>query len=434
MLEHGLVNGHSAETPLDELLADAASDHAISAGHDAGSRGLPKTNDLPLAVRALVAASATADIGLRTAAASLVAGSMLPLTVNPRWIRRELDRVQFYAELAAAKDATASFPAPTAHPLVRRRGAGSLRFRFDDGFVEQLSFESPFRAVNPAMRETYASFRRNRIAHAQHWRHDDGPRPTLTVIHGFMGSPYLLNGAFFSLPWFYRAGYDILLFTLPFHGPRQERKSPYSGHGYFAHGLGVLAEAMAHAVHDLRVFIAHLRSSGVEQIGVTGMSLGGYTTALLAATEPGLAVAIPNVPVADLVSIVDDWFPAGAMLQLARRAGRIDQEALGRVFSFHSPLNYEPLVPKERRFIICGLGDRLAPPRQSELLWEHWGRCKFHWFPGNHVLHLNQSAYLRRMARFMRGHGFAPSSWLGDEPNRETAATICTSGHADQAR
>jgi hypothetical protein len=36
---------------------------------------------------------------------------------------------------------------------------------------------------------------------------------------------------------------------------------------------------------------------------------------------------------------------------------------------YPSPLNYAPLVPKDRRLIIAGLGDRLAPPEQAELLW-----------------------------------------------------------------
>ena len=60
------------------------------------------------------------------------------------------------------------------------------------------------------------------------------------------------------------------------------------------------------------------------------------------------------------------------------------------------------MVPKDRRLIITGLGDRLAPPAQSEPLWEHWDRCALHWFPGNHILHVSQPDYLRRMTRFMR--------------------------------
>src|SRR3712207_8697635 len=47
--------------------------------------------------------------------------------------------------------------------------------------------------------ERNRGYQRNNIVHAQHWRHDDGPRPTLCVIHGFMGSAYLFNSLFLSL-------------------------------------------------------------------------------------------------------------------------------------------------------------------------------------------------------------------------------------------
>ena len=100
------------------------------------------------------------------------------------------------------------------------------------------------------------------------------PHPTLCVIHGFMGSAYLFNGLFFSLPWFYRSGYDILLYTLPFHGRRAEKYSPYSGYGLFANGFAGFAEAMAQAVHDFRSLIDYLEFTGVDRIALTGMSLG----------------------------------------------------------------------------------------------------------------------------------------------------------------
>ena len=62
--------------------------------------------------------------------------------------------------------------------------------------------------------------------------------------------------------------------------------------------------------------------------------------------------------------------------------------------------------PRSRRLIITGLGDRLAPPEQAEMLWDHWDRCAFHWFPGNHILHVSQPDYLRRMTRFLRSFMF----------------------------
>ncbi len=110
------------------------------------------------------------------------------------------------------------------------------------------------------MRESWRRLERNNLVRAQHWRHEDGPHPTLCLIHGFMGSPYLLNGLWMSLPWFYRSGYDVLLYTLPFHGRRAEKYSPFSGYGYFSHGLTGFAEAMGQAVYDFRSIVDYLSS------------------------------------------------------------------------------------------------------------------------------------------------------------------------------
>ena len=380
-------------------------------GADAGSRGLPQRSDLTAAQRAIVDASVIADLGLRTAVASMISVAMLPKVLtdaaHPSELSRERDIMDFYAHLALRHDANASFPAPTVPPTVSSRPANRLATWIARGNVENIRFDSSFRAINPDMREQWNRLKNNTVVHAQHWRHDDGRgpsggRPTLCVIHGFMGSAYLANGLFFSLPWFFESGYDVLLYTMPFHGKRAEKCSPFSGYGIFANGMGGFAETMAQAIHDFRSVIDYLESTGVDKVAVTGLSLGGYTSALAASVDNRIQAVIPNVPVVTPESAFDDWWPANKLVTLGRRAGGITRDAAAAASAYHSPLNYTPLVPKDRRLIITGLGDRLAPPEQAEKLWEHWDRCALHWFPGNHLLHVSQPEYLRRMTRFLR--------------------------------
>ncbi|MEO6795114.1 MAG: alpha/beta fold hydrolase [Mycobacterium sp.] len=379
-------------------------------GADADEHGLPHRSDLSLQEKIIVDASAFSDIGLRTAVASMVAAAMVPsvlsTVVGREQSRRERNQLAFYAELAAEHDPARSFPAPSALPRISARRANPVAERVAHGIVENVAFTSGFEAVNPTMRDSWRALGRNNTARFQHWRHDDGPRPTLCVIHGFMGSAYLFNGLFFSLPWFFRSGYDVVLFTLPFHGRRAEKHSPFSGYGYFSHGMSGFAEAMAQAVHDFRSVVDYLEFTGVDRIALTGLSLGGYTSALLAAVEPRLQAVIPNVPVVSVESEIRDWFPANMVLRAGQRMGRIPDGEFAAATDYHSPLNYPQLVPKDRRLIITGLGDRLAPPEQSEMLWRHWDQCALHWFPGNHVLHVSQPAYLRRMTAFLREYMF----------------------------
>lgn len=392
--------------PLDTAPVDPPIPVPDVPGADATARGLPRRADLTLQQRMVVDASAIADLGLRTAVASVVGAAMLPrlagAALRPSQVHDEDAALDFYIDLAAQKDPTLSFPAPTVPPRVSTRPANAVASWVAHGAVHNIRFDSSFQAINPALREQRGSYTRNNVVHAQHWVHGDGPRPTLCLIHGFMGSAYLFNGLFFSLPWFFKSGYDVLLYTLPFHGRRAEPNSPYSGYGYFADGMAGFAEAMAQAVHDFRSVLDYLESTGVDRIALTGMSLGGYTSALIAGVDDRIQAVIPNVPVVTPEAAFDDWFPANMLVRLGNRLTHVDKQKSDSATKFHSPLNYAPLVPKDRRLIIAGLGDKLAPPQQAEILWRHWDRCAFHWFPGNHVLHVSQPDYLRRMTRFLR--------------------------------
>ena len=242
---------------------------------------------------------------------------------------------------------------------------------------------------------------------------ETAPRPTIVAIHGFTADWYLINEWFFALPWFYRMGCNIVLFTLPFHGPRQTRFSPFSGHGYFAGGSSRLNEAVAQSVFDFRILFDWLqRERGAEQIGVTGLSLGGFTTAMLASVEDRLSFAIPNVPVVSLADLVLEWQPIGWLLRGALSTMGMELAEARRLVAVSCPLSYPPVLPPERLMIVAGVGDRLAPPKHSRLLWDHWGRCRIHWFPGSHIIHMDRGVYLTEMARFMVGRGFLPQGEL----------------------
>ncbi|HUE31439.1 MAG TPA: alpha/beta fold hydrolase [Mycobacterium sp.] len=381
-------------------------------GADVAARadGLPPRSALSPRQRMVVDASAIGDLALRTWVSSVLATTVAPVvlatSVRQTGSATERGNLDFYAELAARHDPAKSFPAPTELPRVSSRPANRLAEWIARGRVDNIAFPSSFTAINPAMRRQWSGWAANNTVRAQHWRHDDGPRPTLCVIHGFMGSSYLANGWFFSLPWYYRSGYDVLMYTLPFHGRRAEKFSPFSGFGYFASGLSGFAESMAQAVHEFRSIVDYLRHTGVDRIALTGISLGGYTSALVASVDDRIEAVIPNCPVVTPATMFDEWFPANKLVRLGLRLSNISRDELTAGLSYHCPLNYPPLLPKDRRMIITGLGDRMAPPDQAVMLWQHWDRCALHWFPGSHVLHVSQLDYLRRMTGFLHGFMF----------------------------
>jgi hypothetical protein len=353
---------------------------------------------LDLRSRALLEASVAGDIVLRTMLATVVGGALARGALGSAG-RDERRNIGFYAELAETGDPAAVFAAPRRRVKVERVAVSNLQL--DGGRVEGLSFRTPYRTVNPAVRAEYDRAGANRIAAAQHWTHESGPRRTLAVIHGFGASPVWVNAAFFSLREFFAEGWDILLYTLPFHGSRASNRLAMNGIEMFSGGAARAHEAVIHAVHDFRVLLDHLERRGTPSVGVTGISLGGYISALLAVVEPRLAFAIPNAPVVWIPSLLSSWAPLNHTVGLAQWLLGISDETLTRAFAVHSPLSYPPVLAKERLMIVCGLGDRLAPPEQGVLLWEHWDRPALHWFAGSHVLHWGRKAYLAEMRALM---------------------------------
>ncbi len=363
--------------------------------------------ELEWADRMQVQAAAASDVVLRTLGACLVGGLALPIGYHPGKLRGAFEDLLTYAPLAESRDATRFFRPPESGVRIETRRARFARFRPQGGGSHDLSFHSNYQPFLAGQRSSYLKHKRNRVARLRLWQHPGSPRPTVLAIHGFSADLYWLNEWFFALPWLYRMGLDVALFTLPFHGSRQTRFSPFSGHGFFAGGPARINEAFGQAVHDFRVFVEHLLTErGVPRVGVMGVSLGGYTSALLAATEPRLSFAIPNVPLATLPDLVLEWEPIGSVLRASLKVFRQRIEDARAMLAVSSPLTYAPLLPRERLMVIGGIGDRLAPPKHTRLLWEHWQRCKLHWFVGSHLLHFDRGDYLRHVGRFLNEVGF----------------------------
>ena len=381
---------------------------AVSDGHawwqelPTGFASSSERFELGAADRIKVHATAASDVVLRTLGASLVASLALPVGYHPLALRRALVDEELYGRIAESGDPDRFFERPPRRVLVSRRRARLPLFRPGSGACEDVRFESPFIPVNPRERRRYRAHRGNRYAFARHWRHDGPARPTVIAVHGFSADLYHLNEWFFAIPWLYREGYDVMLVTLPFHGKRQTRLSPFSGHGFFAGGASRINEALAQAVFDLRIFMDHLLEDlGVPRVGITGVSLGGFTSALLAAVEPRLSFAIPNVPVTSIADLVLEWEPIATLLRAALKLSHRDVRDARHLLAVSCPLSYRPRLPKERLMIIGGVGDRLAPPTHARLLWDHWNRCRIHWFPGSHLIHLDRGSYFRQMRLFL---------------------------------
>lgn len=352
-----------------------------------------------------IAATAALDRVARTGLGAMVCSALAPMLVVPGELKRETERLHFYREFSDRADVDEIFQRP---PMVPVTVDGSLRTSLKKRFapkgvddIQYLYFDSPFEPLQPALRDDYLRLKRNRQARALHYRHPGEPRPTLIFMHGQSLDNYRVNHWWFSMSELYAQGYDILLMTLPFHGPRSERSQPVNGIGMYSGGLARTNEAMLQAICDARVWMDYLFAEGVPQIGVSGVSLGGYLCALLASVDDRLAFAIPNSPVVAPVDMALGWQPIAPMSSLLFSLSDLNVADIRHSMALHSPLTFIPKIDPEKLFIISGAGDRFTSPRFVRLLHEHWQGSRIHWFPGNHLLHLQQSHYLRDMHSFI---------------------------------
>lgn len=293
------------------------------------------------------------------------------------------------------------FPAP-AMPEVREHKQSR---RLNARHVTDLAFESRWRPTLPQYVDEYASYVENLTAYARLYSAGDEPRTTAILIHGWGGGAYWLEERAFVVSYWLRLGLDVALVQLPFHGSRAPAKGNRRSGALFPSPHVVRTnEAFGQAIHDLRALILYLRDRGAPAIGAMGMSLGGYTTALLATVVEDLAFAVPIIPAADMARLMWSHGEDSPQRRRAEAVG-VSGTLLDDVFRIHAPLQREPKVPHERRMIMAGKGDRITTPDQAHDLWKHWGEPTIHWFPGGHLAQIGRGDGFRAIRRHLSGLG-----------------------------
>ena len=247
---------------------------------------------------------------------------------------------------------------------------------------EALSFESGF-TPHPELpgRDRYLGYQSCRKAHAWLLR-SDPDAPWMVCIHGLgMGEPILDLNLLYGKLFHRDLGLNVLFPVLPLHGPR--KRTPVSGRGFLGGDVMDLVNAETQAAWDIRRLVSWMEEQGAERVGVHGMSLGGFNTALISSLHEGFEVSIAGIPAADVVDLMW-WHVSSSMARRANDEG-LTQEQMTRALRVVSPLAMDALVPAERRYIYAGIGDQFVPSTIVHKLWDHWGRPRTHWYPGAHL-------------------------------------------------
>ncbi|MBI4700270.1 MAG: hypothetical protein HY744_03725 [Deltaproteobacteria bacterium] len=274
--------------------------------------------------------------------------------------------------------------------------AASVRALPDGGAVQDITWPSDYHAWLPEIDERYRRHTENLRGAARLLLHAE-PRPAAILLHGYMAGQYRVEERMWPVSWLYRSGLDLALFVLPLHGVRAIRGR--SGPPPFpSSDPRFTNEGFRHAVGDLRDLCLWLRERGHPAVGLMGMSLGGYTTALAATVEAQLAFAVPMIPL-------------GALADFARDQGRLgsdpaqaaeEHRCLDAVHRVVSPLHRPPVVAPERMLVVAGELDGVTPLRHARRLAAHFG-APLEIFPGGHLLQLGRGASFRRVRNMLQG-------------------------------
>jgi len=143
-----------------------------------------------------------------------------------------------------------------------------------------LSWRSKFQLFHREVAHIYNAPRPNHQGRARLVTRSTGGamRPVVVCIHGYRGGYYSMEQRVWPVDVFLAAGFDVAFFVLPHHGPRMAEgsKRPLIPNA----DVRLTVDAMRQAILDLRALVQILERSGARAVGVTGMCLGGYVTAL----------------------------------------------------------------------------------------------------------------------------------------------------------
>ncbi len=270
--------------------------------------------------------------------------------------------------------------------------------------VLDLSWPTPYTPLHAEYAEALARCPETRQARAR-WFRRPPPSPAILCLHGWGGGQYAIEERAFPTRWLNQIGFDVVLPVTPFHALRRGRQA---GMPAFPSPDPVRSnEGFAQAILELRSLIRMLRRRGAPHVGVMGMSLGGFTSALLATVEPELDFCVPMIPFASLPVMM--W--SKGEQRPARRAAvesGLTLEVYSRPFKATTPLERALKIDPARVLIAAGERDVITPSQYAQDLHRHFAGSAMVTFPGSHLIQIGRREVFVALARMTAGLGILP--------------------------
>ena len=243
--------------------------------------------------------------------------------------------------------------------------AGEFRLVADtpDCTVRDLSFRSS--VVTP--------FEENNRVRVRHWASKVpvvGRRPTVIGVDGLvqLGSGWFRRFAEELTP----AGIDVVMMDSPYNfrrTPAGYRPGQLILRGNLDHQFDVSRQA----VLDLWSLVRGLQLDEQRQIGLFGISYGGWMSLMASLLVRDLEFVVAVAPPVDILRILEEGGRIVVGLRESVGMDRLESEELQRAARGLSPLCWEPLLAAERIVLYAARYDRFVPPHRIHELSERWG-------------------------------------------------------------
>jgi dienelactone hydrolase len=192
------------------------------------------------------------------------------------------------------------------------------------------------------------------------------------------------------------AGVNVLRFELPYHGRR--RPAPAEGHqpprNFLSGDLLHVVQALEQAIADTRALVSWLRQEGITQIGLWGISLGGWLGGVLACVERQLTAAVLMTPVVRLDRTIAEALFC-APLRRSLNGARPDVSVLNLV-------THRPQLSPDRILVVACEHDLFAPIATIEELQAAWNQPLTWRLAHGHISVLFSAPVMRRTAAWLR--------------------------------
>jgi len=317
-------------------------------------------------------------------------------------------------ETTEAREETGTTPASAHRPIAPTKDAelAVLLKRFEhkpEAFEWRMQFVGKgkgFRLQKVSFPSPYTSpVEANNTIHCEYYMTDREQAPGVIVLHILDGSFTVARVICHRLA---SGGVNALLMKMPYYGPRRPEDPKYLQEKLKDPKL--LVDAVTQAAMDVRRSAAWLSGRpevDAKRIGVCGVSLGGFATALAGGVDgnfPRVAIVLAggDLPKMIIGATSREVGPIWREIQKQKWTPQQVRDLLRPI----DPLTYAKRLKKSKPIMLNATRDGIVPPACAKALSEAAG-AEITWYPANHY---SMGLYLIAAGEKLLAH-FSAEKW-----------------------